>query len=252
MYGVQIQVKVKTEILGDYIIARLDAPKANTISSELMTAMEAALDETAQYSGLIITGNEHFFSAGLDLYETHSLDRGAMRAFIDRFDDLIFRIMTLHIPTVAALGGHTVAGGLLLSLGCDYRIAEDRDYKIGLNQLEMGIPLPMVSHQVVRRALPQSRYVQIVTEGMMLKPSEALDFGLVQALSNNSIADAAKVLDKLSRAPVAYAMLKEHMNAHHLDIIKRYREKVNGDFVEAWFSDLATERRLGALAKLGK
>lgn len=246
------QVNVKTESHGEYIVARLDSSKANTISSELISAMEGALDEAAQYRGLIITGNYLFFSAGLDLQETHNLDRSAMRAFIDRFDDLIFRIMTLPIPTVAALSGHTVAGGLLLSLGCDYRIAEDRDYTIGLNQLELGIPLPMVCHQVVRRALPQSRYVQIVSEGMMLNPAEALDFGLVQALSSDIIADASKVLDRLSRAPVAYAMLKEHMNAEHLDIIKRHREKVNGDFVEAWFSDVATQRRLDAIAKLGK
>jgi len=91
----------------------------------------------------VITGQGSAFCAGLDLPALADLDRQTMRGFIQRFSAVMLRIFELPIPLVAAVNGHAVAGGCVLALQADVRIGADRDARIGLNETQLGIGLPL-------------------------------------------------------------------------------------------------------------
>ena len=75
--------------------------------------IERALDEAAGGGarGVVLTGYERFFSAGLDLVTLYGLERDAMDGFMARFDAVMLRVFAFPRPVVAAIGGHAVAGG---------------------------------------------------------------------------------------------------------------------------------------------
>ena len=102
-------------------LVRLTCGKANALNPRSLAAIERALDEAAGGGarGLVLTGYERFFSAGLDLVTLYGFERAAMDQFMARFDAVMLRVFAFPRPVVAAVGGHAVAGGGILALACD-------------------------------------------------------------------------------------------------------------------------------------
>ncbi len=245
-------MKLQTKVVDDILIISMDDQRANAIGNEFLSRFEEQLEIMSTHRGVVITGNQRFFSAGLDIREVHGLDRPSLQTFIQRFDDLLLNLMQLPVPTVAAVGGHAVAGGLILAFACDYRLAANGSYKVGLSELDLGIPLPMVAHEVTRRAVPIRWFFQVVAEGLLVDPATAASHGLVQQLTDNLLDDALEMAVRLARSPQAYALLKKQLLAPYLAQIATGREQVNADFVTAWFSRDAFAKREAALEKLAK
>ena len=241
---------LRTETVDGLMIVRLGDGRANTIGSAWLNVIEGLLDAIGDSRGLVISGQGRFFSTGLDLVEVHALDRPAMTVFINRFDDLLLRLMTLPMPTVAAINGHAVAGGLLVASACDVRLAAPGNYRIGINTLALGIPLPMMGLLAMKRAVPVNKQHQVLAEGVMLDPQEAGDLGLVRLAKGDLIDEAVATVLQLSRSPGAYARLKQHLLDPHLEYMATHREAVNGDFIDAWFTAEAIRRREEALEEL--
>lgn len=243
--------RIRTTTHEDILIAHMDDGRANTLGDAMLQALGNLLDEAVRHKALVLTGSDRFFSAGLDLPEVSQLDEPALQAFVWRLDDTYLRLMTLPIPTVAAINGHAIAGGLLLAFSCDTRLAAEGEYKVGINELNLGIPLPMVALEVARRAIPDRRFFQVVAQGMLTDPTTAEEMGLVQQLTSTLMEDALETARNLAQSPQAYASLKQHLLAPHLERIEQDREEVTGDFVTAWFTPDARAKRKAALTKLG-
>ena len=238
-------------LVDNVLLVRMDDGKANAIGNTFIQELDIALDKSDEYRALIITGNQRFFSAGLSLPEVHGLDRPAMERFIDRFDALLRRLTTLPLPTVAAISGHAVAGGLILAFACDYRLAVSGDYRVGLSELDLGIPLPMAPLELFRRAVPSHLQVEALATGAAGDPAWAKSVGMVHRLSDSLRADALEAARKLSRSPKAYGLLKRRQVAPHLEAMEREQAEVNAEFTSAWFSPAAMEKREAVLARLG-
>src|SRR2546423_842072 len=132
---------------------RLDRPPANALSPELIAALKHAI-QSAPGEGtraLILSGAPRRFSGGLDVPLLLGLDRPAMATLWRDFYALLGAIAASPIPIVAAITGHAPAGGTVLALFCDYRIMAEGDYKIGLNEVQVGIPVPPVILAGLRR-----------------------------------------------------------------------------------------------------
>src|SRR4029453_7417366 len=99
-------------------VIRLTRGKANALNPRSLAAIERGLDEAAGGGarGIVLTGYERFFSAGLDLVTLYELPRDDMDEFMARFDAVMLRVFAFPRPAVAALGGHAVAGGAVLGL----------------------------------------------------------------------------------------------------------------------------------------
>src|SRR5258706_12337111 len=132
---------------------RLNRPPVNALSPALIVALKDAIQAApaAGARALILSGAPGRFSGGLDVPLLLGLDRPAMALLWGVFYSLLGAIAPSPIPIVAAITGHAPAGGTVLALFCDYRIMAEGDYKIGLNEVQVGIPVPPVILGGLRR-----------------------------------------------------------------------------------------------------
>ncbi len=122
----------------------MDRPPANALNPELVERLLAAL-ETARMDGaraIVLTGRPGMFSGGLDVPELLPLDRRHIEAFWGLFFNLTRQLAASPVPVIAAVSGHAPAGGAVLALHCDWRIGVTDRYKIGLNEVQVGLPVP--------------------------------------------------------------------------------------------------------------
>jgi enoyl-CoA hydratase/carnithine racemase len=86
------------------------------------------------------------------------------------------------VPVAAAIGGHSPAGGAVLAINCDYRVMAQGDFKIGLNEVRVGIPLPPVLLRILRRVVGERQSERLAVGGLMVDAQEALRIGLVDEI----------------------------------------------------------------------
>lgn len=227
----------------------LDNPPAHTISKRLVAELKAALDglESALPRALLLTSTgERFFSAGLDLIELYDLDRPAIEEFSEEFLHIFLRFFRLPAPVVAAVNGHAIAGGAILALTADRRLLASGDHLFGLNEVEVGLPLPGALFEVVRAAIGLNHAPEALLEGRNFGAADAMRIGFVHEVVERSElpARAFALAEKLARIPRrAFQRMKELL---HSDAESRIAKWLEGDpFVEIWFEP-ETRQAMGA------
>ena len=138
---------------GDILELKLARPPVNALNPALVRALRDAI-VAAPGSGaraIVLSGNKGLFSAGLDVVELLTLDHAGMKAFWSDFVGLVAAIGRSPIPTVAAIGGHSPAGGAVLAIFCDYRVMARGAYRIGLNEVQVGLTVPEIIQAALRR-----------------------------------------------------------------------------------------------------
>ena len=122
----------------------MDRPPANALNHALVDALLAALDtvQASSARALILTGRPGMFSGGLDVPGLIDCKRPEIERFWQQFFRLSGRLAASPVPVIAALSGHAPAGGAVLALQCDYRIGINGNFRIGLNEVQVGLPVP--------------------------------------------------------------------------------------------------------------
>jgi len=248
---------MQLERIGEAMLLRMRAGKANAMGPPWLERMETLLDEAvaARASALVITGYEGFFSAGLDLPALDALDDRAMGSFMSGFSRTMQRIFELPLPVVAAVNGHAIAGGCVLALQADVRIGAASDFRMGLNEVQLGIGLPAVALEALRAQLPPASLLPIALEGRLFSPEEALSVGLLHEvvpadrLEQRAVARAME----LGALPgSAFASVKQGLRG---PVAQRVREIAGQDasrWAETWSSDEGRERRRRAIERLSR
>lgn len=164
---------------------RLARPPVNALNpalvAELRKAVEAAPGDGAR--GIVLSGRAGMFSAGLDVPELMQLSREPFRAFWSDFLGLCSTLARSPIPVVAAITGHSPAGGAVLAIMCDYRVMAEGDFRIGLNETQVGLAVPEPIQVVLRRLVGTYRAERLMVAGTMLTASEAKAVGFVDELA---------------------------------------------------------------------
>jgi enoyl-CoA hydratase/carnithine racemase len=122
------------------------------------------------------------FSAGLDVPFLLTLDRPAMAGMWRSFYALLQSLACSPIPTAAAITGHAPAGGTVIVLFCDWRVMAQGDWKVGLNEVQVGLTLPPVVFQAFRRQVGPRESWRAV-RGLLCPAAEAERIGLVEELA---------------------------------------------------------------------
>lgn len=143
-------------------------------------------------AGLILTGKEGFFSAGLDLIELYDYDEAKIKQFWVDFLALVSAMVSFRKPMVAAISGHSPAGGCVLALCSDYRIMAEGKYIIGLNEVPVGIIIPDSIFHLYAFWIGNAPAYRNMLEGKLMNTQEALAIGLVDEVSSDSILHAAE------------------------------------------------------------
>jgi enoyl-CoA hydratase len=240
----------------DVAVLRLEGGKANAMTPELLEALEQMIDgfERGPAAAAVLTGYERYFSGGLALTRIIDFDLALLRQFIELFSRAMTRVFACRKPIVAAVNGHAIAGGCVLALMCDWRIAvDDPAARIGLNEAQLGIGLPSIVIEALRAAVPPASIAPIALEGNLFEPRDALALGLVHELapSGELVARAtarAKVF--AARPPAAVAQIKHALRAPALETIARTAEAEATRWLTTWFTPQAQARLRAAVARL--
>ena len=152
-----------------------------TLVQILRQAVESAPAEGAR--GIVLSGGQKVFSAGLDLPELLTLERADMHAFWTEFFRLCAALARSPVPIVAAIGGHSPAGGAVLAIMCDYRVMAHGPFRIGLNETQVGLSVPDCIQLALRRLVGRYRAERLLVAGAMLESEQALEFGMVDELA---------------------------------------------------------------------
>lgn len=181
------------EIDGDIAVITLDDGKANAMGHATLAALHDALDRAEADAGaLVVAGGAKAFSAGYDLaVMTESTE--AMRGLVSAGAELLMRLYGTALPTVAACTGHALAGGALTLLACDERIGpDDAPAKIGLNEVAIGMPLPVFAVELARDRVSSDHLTSSVL-GAVFDPQGAVAAGYLDRLvPRDQVVDAAR------------------------------------------------------------
>lgn len=201
------ELRIDIAFDGDIATCTFRRPPANAIDSLMLDEIERACDTVLarpNCAAMILTGTERFFSAGLDLKAVTSYSPKEFRSFVMRLSSVICRFYDVDVPTIAAINGHAVAGGLIFALCCDQRIAASGNYRLSLSEVTVGIPFPIAAIEVVRTELSRQAARLAAQHALPFTPGEAHRLGIVDivceadALGSTAQAEAARVakLDK--------------------------------------------------------
>lgn len=187
-----IEVTIKDHLA----IITLNRGKSNSLNREMVTEltdMLANIENDSNIGGVMITGKDHFFSAGLDLIELYDYNEEEAKSFWHLFLNFTAKITAFKKPMVAAINGHSPAGGCVIALACDARVMAEGKYIIGLNEVPVGIIVPNCIFSLYSFWLGKANATRSLLTGKLFNPDEALAIGLVDELvKSESILTAAE------------------------------------------------------------
>src|SRR5258707_12537095 len=250
-------------ILHDAIVElRLARPPVNAFDVPLTRALREAI-ESAPASGargIVLSSNRvGMFSGGLDVAAVLQLDKeGRLAELWREYSSLCRTIAASPLPIVAAITGHSPAGGAVLATFCDYRVmARGADpikpFRIGLNETQVGLTVPPEVQTGLRRLVGAYRAERLMVAGAMPGSEEALRIGLVDELvePDQVIARAIEWLRSLLALPPR--AMSETRRIARADLIAAFDAHRSGDvddFVRGWFGEESRATLTAVMAKL--
>jgi enoyl-CoA hydratase/carnithine racemase len=163
----------------------LERPPVNALDPRLIRKLREEIEAVGQdeVKALVLTSRlPSRFSGGLDIPALLELDRAGMAQVLEDFFALLKALAFLPCPSVAALNGHAPAGGAVLALHCDLVVLAEGDFRIGLNEVQVGLPLPASIHAVLARRVGLQAAERLAVRGLLVASAEAYRLGLVDEL----------------------------------------------------------------------
>ncbi|MCH9650883.1 MAG: enoyl-CoA hydratase/isomerase family protein [Deltaproteobacteria bacterium] len=241
---------------GPVRLLRMNRPPANALNPELIAALrEAVAAFGKEAEALVISGSPGMFSAGLDVPTLIQLDRETLAGVWADFYSLLQSLAASPIPVVAAITGHSPAGGAVIGVFCDRRIMAEGRFKIGLNEVRVGLSLPSAIYLALERLVGPRLAEQMATEGQLIDALEAHRVGLVNelaaadAVEERAVATCLRLL-KLPRR--ALARTRQTARGPLLAGFEKRREQDLETVMEEWFSDETQQALMALVASLGK
>lgn len=232
-------------------------PKANAMSPEFVSALSETMrsEQGNDDVGAVVLASAlpGIFCAGLDLKALDALDRPAMERFIADFSTLMRVIFGGRVPVVAAVEGHAVAGGCVLLLACERRVASAGSYSIHLPEVDLAVPLPAGSMHLLRLLVGLRGATEAALMARRYSPAEALAVGLVDRVVEPGTGFAVAVEEARILASKSVGALRDMryvLRAEETRRLENLDAVGNGRFVDAWFSPAAKNARRAVLERL--
>lgn len=226
---------------------RLARPPANALDPQLVAALRSAINAAPAQGarGIVLSGRPGMYSGGLDVPALLHLEPAALRQFLRDFFELCGAIACSQVPIVAAITGHSPAGGAVLSIFCDYRVMARsvdpaKPFRIGLNEVQVGLSVPSVIQFGLQRLVGTYRAERLMVAGAMLEAEQALRVGFVDELAevDQVVPRAIAWLQDLLKLPLQ-AMSTTRRLARR-DLAETFADPgkwLLDEFAAAWFSD---------------
>jgi len=228
---------IQYSLSGKVAEIRLQNGKANAFSPDFIAAINDALDQAEKdEAAVLLVGNPGLFSAGFDLKVVQSGDKKAIADMMVAGGTLCARLLEFPRPVVAAVTGHCLAQGVMTLLSCDYIIAADGEFTLGMNETQIGIIMPQYAVELAKGRFPKNMWQRVVTQAELYSPQGALERGLVdEVVSSDDLLQAAREktqaladLDKRAFKGNKALMRREQIEAMHKALAKDGENVVTG------------------------
>lgn len=193
--------------------------KANALSQQVFEGLNQSLDQAEQDKAVVIlAGQTGIFSGGYDLKE---MQKGPQEAasLVKVGSTLARRLAGFPLPVIAACGGHAIAKGAFILLSVDYRIGVEGSFKLGLNEVAIGMTMHHAGIEIARHRLTPSHFYRSVVNAEIFDPDTAVTAGFLDETV------APEQLMARARA-VAESFQKLNMRAH-----QQTKQKTKADYL---------------------
>ncbi|KAF1328755.1 3,2-trans-enoyl-coa isomerase, mitochondrial precursor, partial [Globisporangium splendens] len=228
---------VLVEKVNNYAVVRMNRPPVNSLNTALIQELDntiKALEQDKSVRGLILaSSNQRVFTAGLDILEMYQPQPAKLAKFWTSLQDLFLRLYTTRLASVAAIEGHSPAGGCLLAMCCDYRIMTAGKPMIGLNETQLGIVAPTWFRDTFVNTIGHREAEKMLGLGMQVDATKGKAIGLVDeavALEEVFPRSQAAIEKWLAIPDNARVKTKLLMRQETADRLRATREKDLEDF----------------------
>jgi len=208
---------VSLEIENNIATITINNGKVNAISPQVLAEINSALDQAEQQKAIVIlTGKAGVLSGGYDLKIMKASSDSAV-ALVTSGSTLARRMLSFPTPIIAACNGHAIAKGAFLLLSCDHRIGSEGAFKIGLNEVAIGMTMHYAGVELARNRIPRNYLTRSVINAELFDPQTAILAGFLdQVVEEQQLMTTAQKLAK--------QMLSLDMAAHHATKLKERKE----------------------------
>ena len=204
-------------------VVRMDDGKANALSVEMIDALLAHLARAeGEAKAMVLAGRAERFCAGFDLRVMMSGPEQAT-ALLKRGSELLLRLYDAGVPLVIACTGHALAGGALVVLTGDLRLGAQGAFKIGLNEVSIGLPVPVLAMELARDRIVPTELARATLMAHIYAPDEAAGAGYLDAVvpGDELLARAKAEAARLGALPkTAYRATKTRLRRATIEHIR--------------------------------
>ena len=212
------------ELEGRIATITIDDGKVNAFSIPMLESLHSALDRAERDEAIVIvTGREGYFSAGFDL-KVFSEQPDRIVEMLTLGATLCERVLAFPTPVLVACSGHAIAAGSFLPLCADRRIGVDGPFRIGLNEVKIGLTVPLFVIELARQRLAPAHFDQAVLNSRMYEPAGAVDAGFLdRVVAADGLAAAAReaAAELAELDPTAYKATKARSRATAIEATRK-------------------------------
>jgi enoyl-CoA hydratase len=232
---------IELEHRGQIGILTMRHGKANAMDGVFCEDIIKRLGElrTSPARAVVITGQGNIFSAGVDLVRALNGGPDYFRHFLPPLRRAFEELFFFEKPIVAAVNGHAMAGGCVLTCALDHRLMAQGNGRIGITELLVGVPFPVIALEIMRFAAAPQHFERIVYSGATFVPDAAVGLGLVdevvpgEALLERALAAAQKLA---AIDPGAFALTKRQIRAPVREQVERDGPRFDPAVDAVWYA----------------
>jgi enoyl-CoA hydratase len=232
---------IDVELRGAVALLTMRHGKANAMDGTFCEDILKRLDElrTSPARAIVITGQGNIFSAGVDL--VRALEGGAeyFKNFLPPLRRAFEAVFFYEKPIVAAVNGHAIAGGCVLTCAADRRLMAQGNGRIGITELLVGVPFPVIALEIVRFAAAPRHFARVVYSGATFAPDAAVDLGLVDEVvpADALVARAVAAAEALAAlGPEAFALTKRQIREPVRERVERDGPRFDPPVDAIWYA----------------
>jgi Delta3-Delta2-enoyl-CoA isomerase len=233
---------VSVSVDGDIATVVLTRGKVNALIEAVIDELSDCFHELSsdeRVKAVILTGTGKFFSFGFDIPHFMDHSKKEFTRYLTKFTDFYTELFLFPKPVVAALNGHTIAGGCMIATACDYRIMVTGKAKISLNEITFGSSVFAGSVEMLKVCAGPRNAEKILLSGGMYSAEQALNLGLIDYVSSeqNLLEDAKRIAeDSGTFSGRAYESIKHLLRGPIAEEMKKREKQSILEFVDIWYS----------------
>lgn len=242
----------RTDHGGGVVEVGLNRGPVNALSAGFLMDFAVVLDDLAAddaVRALVLTSPFKVFSAGLDLKEAQDFDLTQQNAIVEGLNFAFLRLFACPKPTVSAINGAAIAGGLFFVLASDLRIAGPRA-RFGLAEVRVGADFPVGPMEIARATLDPNMLRRLMLTGQPIDADTARSAGIVDVVEDGDVrvralTEAAQLAEL---PPRTFASVKRQIRGHVIGVIERAMRDGSNAPTGGWFNSetrAAMQRMIG-------